>query len=496
MEHNVKLYIKGGGVIQAKAKQGDNLLHLIQKYDSDFIAPCGGHGSCGKCRVEIKEHGHVTSCLYSITKDIEVVLPRVLEMKVLSTQYEHSKQLWLNPGPSANLSPLPYGLAVDIGTTTIVFYIVNLVFGTVTDTISMPNPQGKYGSDVISRIFASTQQKDGHKKLQKELIDVINKVVEDYCTENDLSIDFFVKVSLTGNTTMLHNIMGEEVLSLAQAPFTPVFLDSKKIQAKEVGINIHNSGELVMAPGVNAYIGSDIIAGLASLDTSKLKNKYLFIDIGTNSEMVLVADDKVFCCAAAAGPAFEGTNISCGMSSSDGAISKYNEDGYEVIGKIKPVGVCGSGLIDIVSLMLKKNLIQSDGNIDRNFVIYESDKEKVELTQQDIREVQLAKSAIHSGIKRLLAIAGVNVEELDHVLLAGGFGNYININNAIKIGLLPDVAPGKFIQIGNSSGTGAVLALKSENFTDEMNYLQEKMEYIELSTDEDFTLEFAMNMFF
>ncbi|MCK5824499.1 MAG: DUF4445 domain-containing protein [Ichthyobacteriaceae bacterium] len=496
MKHIIKLHTSKG-VVKAEANEGDNLLKLIQEHDNEFAAPCGGNGSCGKCQVEIKGQGHVTSCLHTVTKNIEVVLPKALEMKVLSAQYKHSKQVWTNPGASAFLADIPYGLAVDIGTTTMVFYVVNLMFGGVVDVITMANPQAKYGADVISRILASTEIKDGNKKLQKELITAVNKVVNEYCNTNSLPLNYFVKIAFVGNTTMLHNLMGEDVLTLAHAPFTPVFLDSKKIKAKEIGINIHEEGEVVLAPSLSAYIGGDILAGIASLDTTKLGKKYLFIDIGTNGEMALINDDRILSCATAAGPAFEGANISCGMSASTGAISKYSDKNVEVVGDVEATGICGSGLIDVVSTMIGNDVLQYDGNISSDFVIANAGtKNVIALNQADIREIQLAKSAVQSGIKRLLDISGITADELDHVLLAGGFGNYIDIKSAVKIGLLPDVDLDKYIQIGNSAGTGAVLALKSEGFVDEMNMLQKKMEYIELSTDEEFTMEFAMNMFF
>ncbi len=265
-----------------------------------------------------------------------------------------------------------------------------------------------------------------------------------------------------------------------------------------LGINIHDKAEVVLSPSLSGYIGADIIAGLASLDTTKLDKTYLFVDIGTNGEIVLVTTDKTVACATAAGPAFEGANISCGMSAVSGAISEYNKSDYKVIGNAEPIGICGSGLIDIVAVMLEKGALLSDGNITDDYVIYNAhnNQKPILLNQQDIREVQLAKSAIAAGINRMLAIAGITIDELDHVLLAGGFGNYINIKSAIRIGLLPDVPFEKYIQIGNTAGSGAVLALKSEAYIKEMELLKDKMEYIELSNDPDFSMEYAMNMFF
>ena len=498
MSFKVKLY-KQGEATEHIVEAGQNLLQLIQDNDVEISAPCGGHGTCGKCKVEIKNDGHVTSCLYEVHKDIDVVLPEELEMKILSSQYELTKTVWSNPGKSADLAPLPYGLAVDIGTTTMAFYIVNLLFGTVVDVKTAISPQAKFGADVISRINYGAENEDGIKNLQSVLINSINKTIKEYCDESGIAFDDFVKVSIVGNTTMLHNFMGVDALPIAHAPFTPVFTEEKTMTAKEIGINIHEEGEVVLSPSLSGYVGADIIAGMASLDETKIGKKYLFIDIGTNGEMALVTPEKIVACATAAGPAFEGANISKGMSATTGAISKFSNDGYEVIGNVEPTGVCGSGLIDIVANMVENEVIVMDGNISEDFVIKNpksSEATKVSLTQQDIREIQLAKSAIASGINRMLAIAEVDVSELDNIYLAGGFGNYINIESAIRIGLLPDVDLEKYVQIGNTAGTGAVLALKSQGYMIEMEELIKKMEYIELSTDDEFSMEFAMNMFF
>ena len=498
MSYKVKLY-KQGEATEHIVEEGQNLLQLIQDNDVEISAPCGGQGTCGKCKVEVKNDGHVTSCLYEVHKDIDVILPEELEMRILSSQYELTKTVWSNPGKSADLAPLPYGLAVDIGTTTMAFYIVNLLFGTVVDVKTAINPQSKFGADVISRISYGAENENGVKNLQSVLINSINKTINEYCEESGIAFDDFVKVSIVGNTTMLHNFMGVDALPIAHAPFTPVFTEVKKMTAKEIGIKIHEDGEVVLSPSKSGYVGADIVAGMASLDTTKIGKKYLFIDIGTNGEMALVTPDKILACATAAGPAFEGANISHGMAATIGAISKVSKDGYEVIGNVEPIGICGSGLIDIVANMIDKEVLGMEGNISEDFVITNpntSEKTNVLLTQQDVREVQLAKSAIASGINRMLSIGGVEVEDLDNIYLAGGFGNYINVESAVRIGLLPNVPLEKYVQIGNTAGTGAVLALKSEGFMKEQEELIKKMEYIELSTDDEFSMEFAMNMFF
>ncbi len=496
MKH--KVVLKNSAISKiVEIDDGYKLLQCIREQLADFYAPCGGNGTCGKCRVYIPGDGHVTSCLYPIKKNIEVILPERSEMQVLSSQYNLTKALPLDPGSAAELVTIPYGLAVDIGTTTIVFFIVNLQSGSVVDIISRINPQLKFGADVITRINYGATTSTGLDELQKVLVQATNNAIAKFCAGYKVKPTDFVKISVVGNTTMLHNLLRVDALSIAQAPFMPQFTEMKRLHAHNIGININEQGELLLSPSLSAYVGADIVAGLASLDTSKLGRNFLFVDIGTNGELVLVTPNKILACATAAGPAFEGANISCGMPAVDGAISEFNQDSFNVIGGGEPVGVCGSGLIDVVATMIDTAVLGSEGNINNDFVIYsEGGSREITLNQQDVREVQLAKSAVFSGIKRLMAIAGLSFEDLNHVLLAGGFGNYLHISNAIKIGLLPPIPLEKYIQVGNAAGSGAVLALDSEVFITQMEELKSKMEYVDLSTDPEFPMEFAMNMYF
>jgi len=491
---SVKLH-KNGVTETIPAEEGQNLLKIIQQVNTGFYAPCGGNGTCGKCRVNILGEGFVTSCLYSVDKDIDVILPDDLEMKILSSQYKFSKELELNIGGAAGLSDNPVGVAIDIGTTTMVYYFMDMKTGGITDIRSKINPQLKYGSDVISRINYSSENDNGVSELQKILIENINLVIGEFCYKHGYKKSSIVRLSVVGNTVMLHTLLGVSALSIALAPFTPTFTETKILPAKSIGITTNSNSSLTIAPSLSGYVGGDIIAGLTSVNSSFFNKQFLFIDIGTNGEMALVTKDKILACATAAGPAFEGANISCGMSATRGAISSFSEGTPKIIGDSEPAGICGSGLIDIIAHMLNENTLSIDGNIDGDFIIPKISSE-IKITQQDVREVQLAKSAIAAGINRLLSIAGISYDDLDNILLAGGFGNYINIKNAIRIGLLPDVDLDKYIQMGNTAGNGAVLALKSDDFIPEMEKLKEKMEYIELSNDPDFSMEYAMNMFF
>ncbi|NPA37251.1 MAG: DUF4445 domain-containing protein [Chlorobi bacterium] len=488
----IKLH-KNGRINEVTAGKGDNLLKVIQSFVNGFYAPCGGNGTCGKCRVRIVDEGVVTSCLYEVEKDIEVILPDDQEMKVLSSQYNFSEDVVLNPGDAALLADSPVGVAVDIGTTTIVYYFVDLKSGGITDIVSNVNPQVKYGADVISRINYTAENDSGTDEMKYILIDNFNRVTSEFCRKHGYKKEDVARVSIAGNTVMLHMFLGVNALSIAHAPFTPVFTETRKLKPQEAGLDINKNATVILTPSLSGYVGGDIIAGLASVKKDFYKKQFLFVDIGTNGEIVLVTKDRMLACATAAGPAFEGANISCGMSAVTGAVSSFRNGSPGVIGDAEAAGVCGSGLIDIIAFMLDNGTLSMEGNIESDFTIPGTD---IKITQQDVREVQLAKSAIAAGINRLLSIAGISVNELDNILLAGGFGNYIDIRSAIRIGLLPDVDTGKYIQMGNTAGNGAVLALKSDDFIPEMENLKKKIEYIELSTDPEFSMEYAMNMFF
>ena len=224
------------------------------------------------------------------------------------------------------------------------------------------------------------------------------------------------------------------------------------------------------------------------------------MDIGTNGEMALVTPERIWCCATAAGPAFEGANISCGMSAVEGAISAFSGEEYSVIGNYRPQGLCGSGLIDVAAHLVRNGVVTTDGILEKDFIIVPAGEsisgKEIVLTQQDIREVQLAKSAIRAGVNILLNKASLTFEDIDVLYLAGGFGNYIDTNNAITIGMLPSEMKNKIISLGNTSGTGALLALKSLAFDDVVNQIRDKTIYVELSNEDDFTLDFVMNMYF
>ncbi len=491
---------KGAERQKIRAEDGATLLQVLLKNDVPVYSPCGGNGTCGKCKVLVIGEGYVSACMYFISEDIEIVLPDKREANILIEQHAYTYQVWLNPGPSTGLSFYPHGVAIDIGTTSVVFYLVNLFTGGIIETRAIMNPQAKHGADVISRINFTSQSPEGLQILQKEILTAVNSELDHFADLLGISVNEIVKITVAGNTTMLHLLLGVDPLPIALAPFIPGFIEEQSLKGKELGLHCHPEAEVKVLPSISAYVGADIVAGLASIKPMEQYKRYLFMDIGTNGEMALVTPEKVWCCATAAGPAFEGANISCGMSAVEGAINIFSNKGYSVIGNYAPSGLCGSGLIDVVAYLVENDLVTADGFLENDFIIVPKGESgistEISLNQQDIREVQLAKSAMMAGITVLMKRAGLTFEDIDVLFLAGGFGNYIDTRNAIKIGMLPEALENRIVSLGNTSGAGALLALKSVNFDSVIKEVRHKACYIELSDDEDFTLDFVMNMGF
>jgi uncharacterized 2Fe-2S/4Fe-4S cluster protein (DUF4445 family) len=472
---------------------GQSLLDILRKNGYNIYAPCGGKGTCGKCRVNIAGEGNVMSCIYYPDKNIEVILPGKNEANILVTQTEFLEDLPFTGINKTHFSQQPYGVAIDIGTTTIVLYFLNMLSGQIKKIASLINPQSLYGADVISRINYCQEYEGGLNKLQQAIIRAINSELDNFKSKEKIQSNDFEKIIIVGNTTMLHLLLGEDPVSIALAPFKPKFTEKQVKKDHLKGLHINANAELVTLPCLSAYIGADIMAGLAAIKA--LHKHYLFLDIGTNGEIALIKGEKIFTCAAAADPAFEGANISCGMGAVYGAISVFsNPESYQVIGNTEPLGICGSGIVDIVAYLIMNDLVDETGLLKNTFVVHRTNN--IQVTQQDIREIQLAKSAIYSGIKILMNKANVSYNDIDALYLAGGFGNYINIKSAIQIGLLPYELRNKIKPIGNSAGIGALQYLKSDDFEKKIDRTLGNSQYIELSNIDEFTMEFALNMSF
>ncbi|PAB60477.1 ASKHA domain-containing protein [Anaeromicrobium sediminis] len=401
-----------------------------------------------------------------------------------------------------------YGVAIDIGTTTIAMVLIDLESSEIIDKYAILNPQKKYGHDVISRINYASKSTENLDEISSLIRDEIFKSILHLAKKNHILFDDIHQVYISANTTMIQLLLGLHSHSLAVAPFTMITDSPIEYSFSEVFNYTKGHCKVTLTPSISAYVGGDITSGIISTNIHKDENISLLIDIGTNGEMVLGNRDKIFCVATAAGPAFEGATIKYGIGSIEGAIShvtiKDREVTYETIGDKSPVGICGSGIIDITAELIKNNIIKKSGrynkeytDTDGNFPIACLDTgEKIVFTQKDIREIQLAKSAIRSGIEILIREYGCYYNEIKNVYMAGGFGNKISIKSAAQIGLIPDELKEKVVFIGNTSLSGSIDMILDKSSQEDLRYIIDTTKYVELSTDRQFQSLFVDYMAF
>ena len=419
-----------------------------------------------------------------------------------------------------------YGLAFDIGTTTIVGLLVDLDTGKTVKVASRTNPQVVAGADVITRINYSINENDGLTKLQKLVISAINEIINELCINMNYDSNDIYSIALAGNAVMNHLLLGVNPKSMAFAPYVPVYHFISDIKAKNLSLNINPSASVYILPNISGFVGGDIVALILAhklLETEKIT---LGIDIGTNGEIVVGSKKRLLCCATAAGPAFEGGHITFGMRAANGAIDSVSIEGdkilYHVIGNVNPKGICGTGLIDLIAALLEVGIIDETGRIvspdeidsvalpfknrirengsQYEFVLVFKEEIKngndIVLKQQDVRELQLAKGAISAGYSVLLSELGLEEKDIDEVLIAGAFGSYIKKESAMRIGLLPKISLDKVKSIGNSSSIGAKQYLVSDTKRKESIEIVKNTEYIELCLRPDFQEKFMDSMIF
>jgi uncharacterized 2Fe-2S/4Fe-4S cluster protein (DUF4445 family) len=403
-----------------------------------------------------------------------------------------------------------YGVAIDIGTTTLAAYLVDLRHGQICRTASAYNPQIRYGADVISRIqYASAPE--GLERLHQLLLTALNQLMLELVKDEGISLQNIIQLNLVGNSCMAHLLMNVNPAGLGQAPFEPVFKQMLEFDPLEIGITVHPQARTFLFPGIGGFIGSDISAGVLACGLTP-KRKELFIDIGTNCEMVLSGCGKMIGCSTAAGPAFEGATIACGMIAKPGAITDIVLDGenlaFTTINGEIPIGICGTGLVRIMVELLKKGIIDENGGFSkqirhpmydqdaRRFYIVRNSSKLIYISQQDVRQFQLAKGAIRCGIELMLKRLEFPAEEFETVYLAGAFGTYLNPEDAIYLGILPPISPRKIKPVGNTAGTGGVLGLVSQTAFNGLGSLIQGIEHVELANDPEFTEKFMEAMIF
>ncbi len=390
------------------------------------------------------------------------------------------------------------GVALDIGTTGISSYLLDLENGDILNKASTLNPQTTFGGDVISRISFTMQEENGLGKLQEVIIEKINELIEELIGKK-FNRDDIYNLNIAANTTMLHILAGVNPESIAKAPYKATFLDKIDLRPKELNIDINPKGIITLLPSISSYVGADIVAGIVAIDISKYQS-VIFIDIGTNGEMVLLKDGKLYSTSTAAGPALEGMNISCGMRAESGAIEKFKLDenfniSYSTIGETKAIGICGSGLLDITSNLIKTGILEPSGRFSKK--LPENIKEKfrdkkfyitedIYISQKDIRQIQLAKGAIASGITMLLKEVDDSIENIEHAIIAGSFGYHLKEESIRTVGIIPNGFKGDIKFVGNSSVEGAKLSLLNKDKLLEMMDVKDRVEVVDLSSKDYF----------
>jgi uncharacterized 2Fe-2S/4Fe-4S cluster protein (DUF4445 family) len=418
-----------------------------------------------------------------------------------------------------------YGLAVDIGTTKLAAYLVDLAEGKTVAMKGAMNPQIGYGEDVISRIQVANERPDGRLILQSRLVASLNEMVGSLCQEVGIARQQILEAVLVGNTAMHHLLTGLSVQQLGVAPYVPAVSEAMDFPASAIGLQLAQGAQVYLPPNIAGYVGGDHVAMLLASGLDQDGDTHLALDIGTNTEISLKFGDRILTCSTASGPAFEGAHIHDGMRAAPGAIERVHMDAgeirtYTIAGKA-PVGICGSGILDAVAGLLSENLLSSAGNI---ILEPQADKEHevaypiiqqgrgravvlvsaensghgrdILITRKDINEIQLSKGAIRTGIEILAAEAGIKTNSIDRLIVAGAFGTYLDVNSAMRIGMFPRLPLDRFHQIGNAAGAGARQMLVSMAQRQKAIELAERVEYIELTTHPGFRDEFIKAIMF
>jgi len=459
-----------------------------------------------------------------LTAELDVLrkLPNVIRDSKFKTTLvlDGDKLMDIEPGDTTDKK---YGLAVDIVTTTVVCTVVDLNTGSDVGVASALNLQAVHGADVISRINYSVENENGLEELHERVVQVINEMAGRAYKEAGVSPDNVYEVTIVGNTTMTHLFLKIPVRNLALLPYVAVVSDPVEAIASQLGLNVNPNANVYVLPNIAGFVGADTVGVILASALHESDSIKLAIDIGTNGEIVLGSRERLLTCSCAAGPALEGATITHGMRAAPGAIERVKLGDQPVCSTIedeKPTGICGSGLIDIVAELLRVGIVDETGRMmpaddlgeevpaglkeclgkndeyGPHLVLARTDEREIVITQKDIRQVQLAKGAIMAGIKILMSTLGVELDDISEVFMAGAFGNYIQKESAIRMGLIPDFPLEKVEFIGNAAASGSKMALMSKEARKTAEQIARNTEYAELAVDMNFQNEFVEAMMF
>ncbi len=540
--------------VKLPAAPGESILGVAQRAGVSLDAPCSGNGTCGKCRVRVISgavemtpsvrlsaedfaDGWRLACQSRVLGDCTLLVPDEAssfrndirtadlgspeELARYMSQIEALRAAF--PEDSAASRPdggRPYGIAADIGTTTVTAALLRLSDGAVLAKASLGNAQIRYGADVINRIIVSSRPGGREKLLHAVREETLLPIVDRLLASAGVRADEIARLVIAGNTTMEHLLVGANAESIRLEPFIPEFLSYPPCPAAALGLLPEAAGDapLLLAPNVGSYVGGDITAGVLASRLWDMDGETLFIDLGTNGELVFGSRDYMLTCACSAGPAFEGGDISCGMRATTGAIDSVTLDPeslrptLSVLGGGAPLGLCGSGLISLVSELFRCGVISAKGRFIRDservrrdefggaaFLLADADESAngrpLTLDESDLDNFIRAKAAIFSAVRTMLQSLDMRVDDIDRIILAGGIGSGIDIEKAISIGMLPKAPLEKYSYIGNSSLTGACAALLSPCAEDKLAEIGSSMTYLELSSEPRYMDEFIAACF-
>jgi len=478
--------------VYAEVPRGTGLMEVLRQVGDFPDTPCGGRGICGKCSVTA-EGKKVLACQTRVERDMTVVLPEAQQLQVLRTGVERSFQMDpLRPGPL---------LAVDIGTTSVVCFLLDGTDGRELASASALNAQSSFGADVISRIRAALS---GELSRERDVIRAqLDGLIREVCGKANVDPAAVGVVSVVGNPTMQQLLLGISPENLAGVPFDPVLTQAESVECREI-LPVCERALLLIVPDIAGYIGADTMGCVLATGLYEAEELTLLVDIGTNGEMVLGSRERMIACSTAAGPALEGAHIRFGMRGAEGAIDHVRRDGETirctVIGGGEARGICGSGLIDAAAVLLEAGVLNRRGRIqttaERDGQRCVDLTEGVYLTQDDIRQIQMAKGAICAGVQLLAKQLDRPVSDIRRVLLAGAFGSYMDPESACRIGLLPEELRGRITAVGNAAGTGARLLACDRGEFARSQFLKEKIEFLELASLPEFSGTFARAMNF
>ena len=446
-------------------------------------------------------------------------VPHVLrkgKWEVIAVIWRNQEIISVQPGENNEI----YGLAVDVGTTKLAGFLLDLNDGKVVAAASMMNPQIAYGEDIISRIRYVMENDANLSRLQQVVVEGVNRLISELCKKAGISPNEIFDAILAGNTAMHHIFLGIPPNYLSQIPYPAALQSPIDVKARDLALNIERGAYLHALPAIAGFVGGDAVADILATGVHEADELSMLVDVGTNTEIVLGNKDRLIACSCASGPAFEGAHIKHGMRAATGAIERIwidpqnYEVGYKTIGDVKPRGICGSAIVDVVAEMLKVGLVDHSGKFNREaetprlrlekkpaeFVIAWNDETSIDseivVTQEDIREVQLAKAAIYTGAYMLMRQMKVQLDDIQRIFLAGAFGTYVDPNSARIIGMYPDVPLNKVRFVGNTAGSGARMALLSVAARKKAEDIAKRVKYVELGAEPDFQNEFVKATYF